>query len=386
MITQANEMPPADDEHSDMPADRSGLVQASRGRIREARRVCRTPLVEPQLDADAIRAEARRAHVDGDVEGGRHRIADHHRHLASAENAGLGLWAAGVIGGLQSHVADLSKAEAAEEKARKKAGEFRRVRAHDGTSWTALSMISIALFAVITLFLFYSSMKVVTAFLYDLGRIESAADGFVIAPLTVLAPFVVYIVSLCIPERGARKRYTIGVAVLAMLCCVVWVMTFPFANPNGGGVSDDPWGVGGSSTPGPLSAWYVSTVAQLFFDVLLAAACKIAIHQICESHSGERYRRNPLWVVHTRRLDTLVRTRRAAEDALARVKAKRQEVEARTAAFAKQAIDAFDDRLKKLRTDTLDAADIRDPVVRIGRAVARTNSTDFEYANPKGRI
>jgi len=344
----------------EIPTELGGLAQAALRRARRVRELIKQTIDTVPVDGDAIRSHARRSHTDGDTERGRRRVIEHHRHLATDAFGGLNTHAADISAALEDDIEQLRKAEEGELRSLKRTDQFDRVPGN-GTPWSALSIVSVVVTAAITLFLFYSSMKVVQGFLEQLGRVDSGAEGFVLAPLTVLAPFAVYIISLCLPTRESRKRYTIGVAVTALICMAVWVVTFPFADPNAGGGSSDPWGDGGPSTPGVASAWYVATVAQLLFDVLLAAACKITIHLVCDAHAGERHRTKPKWRFHTRRLATLVRTRKIVEDALTGVRAKQEQMESRTAAACNRAAAAFDDRLKKLRTDTLDAADIAAP-------------------------
>jgi hypothetical protein len=370
----------------EIPTELNGAIQAVLRRVRRARQVAAQEIGNVPMDGDSIKSDARRAHTDGDTEGGRRRVFDHHRNLATDAFGGLNMRAAAIAKALEDDIRQLREAEAAEQRSLKRTDQFDHLPG-TGTPWTALSIISIVILAAITFFLFYSSMKVVQGFLEQLGRVDNGADGFVLAPLTVLAPFAVYIISLTLPTREARKRYTMGVAVTALICMAMWVLTFPLADPSGGGGSNDPWGAGGLATPRVASAWYVSTVAQLLFDVLLAATCKITIHLVCDTHAGERHKTKPQWRFHTKRIAALVRARKVVEDALAGVKAKQAQMDSRTAAACKRAAAAYDDRLKKLRTDALDAAEIPSPTAwRSTASLTDKHGIEGTHTNLNGRL
>ncbi|XOV75103.1 MAG: hypothetical protein ACFHWZ_16895 [Phycisphaerales bacterium] len=225
------------------------------------------------------------------------------------------------------------------------------------------------------LYLFYSSMMVVANFLVELGRVESESAALVVAPLTVLGPLGLFVIGLMFERERARTLYTIVLGTVATLCLAVWVSLFPIASPSAALGGGDIWGSSEPAESG-FSAYHGLIVAQLLFDVTLAAVCKIALHQLWSSHLSERFVTTKSWRDCASAIELLRVGRHAVDLALLEVTAMREKVSGRIAANAKSSADAFSNRLRRLRSDLADFRDMHSPP--LGRNDDPSPSTDAD--------
>lgn len=328
-----------------------GLVSNTRELCNRSAQLAARSMPAIPIDTAGVNAAARRAFDSGDVQTARAELETHQDHISNDALGGMPDELKETSAAIEQQDTELAIAIAKENQAAERVDKFDRAPKKKGTPWSAISIVTVVVLAALTIFVFFSSLKVVHQLLEELGRVDDGADTLVLAPLTVIAPVAIYLIGLFQRDTDARKRLVCGVSIVALVCLVIWVSMLPIADAPGGGSwgSTDDEGVG--------FAWYISTTAQLLFDVFCAGACKLAIHLICEAHAGERIRLSARYRFHSKRAGDLQAAKSQIGTVKTKIKAKSSQAHSRMAGARKIAVDRFEKRLKLLRTGFLDLQD-----------------------------
>lgn len=335
---------------------RAIVRRAGRQSRRLQKKFGRIRVSELFVDHACVNTEARRAR-DGEPESRcRDRVVIHHRNLARDRMNGLYEASAQAVSDLEEAREELDEAARAER------AVLARTRKHDrvpakGAPWSGLSVFTAVMLLGATVFLMYSSLTVVESLLKDLGRAQSTGTALVVAPLTVLGPFGLFVIGLMFERERARPLYAIVLGTVGTLCLAAWILVFPEADPASAFGGGGGWG---SSEPaeGGWSAYRWMLTTQLGFDVATAAACKIALHQLWSTHLSERLVTTKNWSDCASGIELLRVGRHAVDLALLEVTAMREKMSGRIAANGQSSAMAFEDRLRRLKSDLADFRDM----------------------------
>ena len=334
-----------------------GLIRSTKTRAKRARESAKKTLPKIPIDTHMIYAEARKAQQGADLDVCRRRVRDHQASLADDIFDGHRAELHSIKVALDDDTKQLHAAKNTVKANRDDGKQFEKDEDVEGASWSALSLVTVVMLAMLVVLLIYSSVLVVQDIYYQLDRVDNKSDAIILAPITIAAPVLLFLMAIGRGEKS-RKRLSNIICVIGLIFGIVWIMTIPGAiapkSNEGAGFSLEPQ----STKIGGNGIWYLSIISQLIFEVFTASACKIGLHNIWSSHEGGGFRLTKLFKFFTRQTDTLEVAIRDIQDAAIMIIAKIKKVDARVLAAQTTGEQEFDNRLKKLRTDMLDVAEI----------------------------